>query len=140
MSVTIIYGDRPVAVASATAEGDNLWLSLDDLRATTGWELKPQGVCLDEVCVPIPPGREADFVGADGKQFNLAALTRQLNQPAVHDDAHAVWCFGEAASVRNHALQALQAPDVTLPDLDGNWHSLSAYRGRKVLLVSWASW
>ena len=91
MSVTIIYGDHPVAVASATAEGNNLWLSLDDLRATTGWELKPQGVCLGEVCVPIPAGRDADFVGTDGTQFNLAALARQLNQPAVHDDAHAVW-------------------------------------------------
>src|SRR5688500_16841573 len=140
MSVTIIYSDRPVSIASATAEGDNLWLSLDDLRATTGWELKPQGVCLDEVCVPIPPGREADFVGADGKQFNLAALTRQLNQPAVHDDAHAVWCFGEAARVRSQAGLALEALDLTLLDLDGNWPSLSAYRGRKVLLVSWGSW
>jgi hypothetical protein len=140
MSVTIIYSDRPVSVAGATAEGNNLWLSLDDLRATTGWELKPQGVCLGEVCVPIPAGREADFVGADGKQFNLAALARQLNQPAVHDDAHAVWVFGEAASARNNAFQSLQAPDFTLPDLEGTWHSLSAYRGRKILLVSWASW
>jgi hypothetical protein len=140
MSVTIMYGDRPVAVASATAEGNNLWLSLDDLRATTGWELKPQGVCLGEVCVPIPAGRDADFVGADGTQFNLAALARQLNQPAVHDDAHAVWCFGEAASARNNTWQSLQAPDFTLPDLDGQWHALSEYRGRKILLVSWASW
>jgi AhpC/TSA family len=140
MSVTIIYGDRPVSVASATAEGDNLWLSLDDLRATTGWEFKPQGVCLGEVCVPIPAGREADFVGADGKQCNLAALARQLNQPAVHDDAHAVWVFGEAASARDNVWQSLRAPDFTLPDLEGQWHSLSAYRGRKILLVSWASW
>src|SRR5215510_16528776 len=70
MSVTIIYGDRPVSVAKATAEGDNLWLSLDDLRTTTGWELKPQGVCLGEVCVPIPAGRAADFIRADGNQFN----------------------------------------------------------------------
>ena len=140
MSVTIIYGDRSVSVASTTAEGNNLWLSLDDLRATTGWELKPQGVCLGEVCVPIPAAREADFVRADGTQFNLAALARQLKQPAVHDGAHAVWFFGEAASTRNNTLQSLQAPDFTLPDLDGKWHALSEYRGRKILLVSWASW
>jgi len=140
MSVTLIYGDRPVSIASATAAGNNLWLSLDDLRATTGWELKPQGVCLGEICVPIPAGRKADFVRADGQQFNLAALARQLNQPAVHDDAHAVWCFGEAASAPNNALPSLQAPDFTLPDLDGKRHALSEYRGRKILLVSWASW
>src|SRR5262249_34938806 len=125
MSVTIIYGDRPVSVTSATAEGNNLWLSLDDLRPTTGWELKPQRVCLGEVCVPTPAGRDTDFVGADGTQFNLAALAGQLNQPAVPDDAHAVLCFGEAASARNNALQSLQAPDFTLPDLEGTWHSLS---------------
>src|SRR5262245_4912753 len=105
MSVTIIYGDRPISVVGATAEGNNLWLSLNDLRTTTGWELKPQGVCLGEVCVPIPAGRGADFVRADGQQFNLAALARQLHQPAVHHDAHAVWLFGEAASAHNDALQ-----------------------------------
>src|SRR5262245_22148235 len=113
MAVTILYGDRPVSVTNATAEGHNLWLSLDELRATTGWELHPQGLCRGEVCVPIPAGREADFVGADGTQFNLAALVRQLQQPAVHDDAHAVWCFGEAESRSNNALQSLQAPDFT---------------------------
>jgi hypothetical protein len=140
MSVTIIDGDRPMSVASATAEGNNLWLSLDDLCATTGWELTPQGVCLGEVCVPIPAGREADFVRADGTQFNLAALARQLNQPAVHDDAYAVWFFGEAVNARDNAWQSLQAPEFTLPDLDGQWQSLSEYRGQKILLVSWASW
>jgi AhpC/TSA family len=140
MSVTIIYGDRSASVANATAEGNNLWLSLDDLRATTGWELKPQGACLGEVCVPIPAGRETDFIRADRNQFNLAALARQLNQPVVHDDAYAVWFFGEAVNARDNAMQSLQAPDFTLPDLDGRLHSLSEYRGRKILLVSWASW
>src|SRR5689334_4507282 len=109
MAVTILYGDRPVSVANATTEGHNLWLSLDDLRATTGWELKPQGVCLGEVCVPIPTGRAAEFVRADDQQFNLAALARQLRQPVVHDDMHAVWCFGETAHTHNTALQSGQA-------------------------------
>ena len=43
MSVTIICGDRPVSVASAMAEGNNLWLSLDDLRATIGHRQDAQG-------------------------------------------------------------------------------------------------
>ena len=41
---------------------------------------------------------------------------------------------------RARALQSLQAPDFTLPDLDGRMHTLSEHRGRKVLLVTWASW
>jgi hypothetical protein len=140
MSVTIIYADRSMSVTNATAEGNNLWLSLDDLRSTTGWELKPEGVCQGEVCVPIPAGRETDFVRADGKLFNLTALARQLNQPAVYDNAYAVWFFGEAVNTRDSASQSLQAPDFTLPDLDGQLHSLSEYSGRKILLASWASW
>ena len=30
--------------------------------------------------------------------------------------------------------------DVGLPDLDGRPHRLSDHRGKKVLLVTWASW
>jgi AhpC/TSA family len=140
MPATVIYGDRPPSTTNAAPEGDNLWLSLDELRTATGWELKPQGACLADVCVPIPAGREAEFLRAGGKQFNLAALARAQGQPVVHDDAHSVWVFGETAAVRNNALRSLQAPDFTLPDLDGRLHSLSDYRGKKVLLVSWASW
>jgi len=140
MPATVIYGDRPSIVADAMTEGKDLWLSLDDLRTATGWELKPQGACLADTCVPIPAGREAEFLRANGAQFNLAALARLLGQPVAHDDTHNLWFFGEAASVRSHALLSLQAPDFTLPDLDGKLHALSDYHGKKILLVSWASW
>jgi peroxiredoxin len=32
------------------------------------------------------------------------------------------------------------APDFTLQDAAGNWHSLSDFRGRKILLFNWSSW
>lgn len=140
MPVTILHRDRSSPVASAAVEGNNLWLSLADLQAATGWELKPQGACLNDVCVPIPVGRETEFVRANGQEFNFAALARLQGQPVVHDDTHGVWFFGETAGTRSQTLASLQAPDFTLPDLDGRMHSLSQYRGKKVLLVSWASW
>jgi peroxiredoxin len=34
----------------------------------------------------------------------------------------------------------LMAPDFTLPDLSGTPRRLSDLRGKKVLLVTWASW
>jgi hypothetical protein len=138
MPATVIYREKPCEAPSASAQGENLWLLLGDLRTSTGWELKPQGVCRREVCVPIPSGREAEFL--DGERFNLAAFARYLEQPIVHDDAHGVWMFGEAATARREALLSLEAPDFSLPDLDGRLHSLSQYRGRKILLLSWASW
>ena len=38
------------------------------------------------------------------------------------------------------ALDSLEAPDFSLPDLEGNLHSLTDRRGKKVLLVAYASW
>ena len=48
--------------------------------------------------------------------------------------------IGVASADRGAALQTLDAPDFTLPDLTGTLHSLSQYRGKKVLLTSYASW
>jgi hypothetical protein len=58
----------------------------------------------------------------------------------VRDGPTRTWSIGESAVARRDALRSLDAPDFTLPDLDGTLHSLSQYRGKKVLLLSWASW
>jgi hypothetical protein len=57
MSVTILYKEQPPCPVRATADGDDLWLTLDDLRSATGWELRAEGVCRDGQCVRIPQGR-----------------------------------------------------------------------------------
>jgi hypothetical protein len=140
MPIDVIYGDRQSQALAAKAEGDNLWLAADDLAKVSGWELKPEGACKGEVCVPIPAGREADFVRDNRRSFNLSALARLLGQPVLHDDKNGVWFFGADAGSRRAALKSLEAPDFELPDLDGKMHRLSDYRGKKVLLAAWASW
>ena len=47
---------------------------------------------------------------------------------------------GVSAAERGARLNALEAPDFRLPDLSGAQHSLSEHRGKKVLLVAYASW
>ncbi|MBI3635877.1 MAG: cytochrome C biogenesis protein, partial [Candidatus Rokubacteria bacterium] len=47
---------------------------------------------------------------------------------------------GEASGARRERVQSLEAPDFRLPDLEGRLHTLAQYRGRKIFLVSWASW
>ena len=47
---------------------------------------------------------------------------------------------GVSARERARVLESLEAPDFTLPDLAGRVHRLSEQRGRKVLLVVYASW
>jgi AhpC/TSA family protein len=135
---TLLINARTTGLPEATTDGDTIWLPIESLETTTGWILKPEGACLDERCVPIPPGREAEFV-RDGR-FNIAALAEYLDQPILRDPPHEVIAIGESAEGRAGKLRTLQAPDFTLPDLDGRTHSLSDYRGRKVFLASWASW
>jgi hypothetical protein len=138
MAIDIIFGERVTAGVDADAAGNGLWLGGDDLKRVSGWEFKPQGFCKGDVCVPVPDARKHEFVA--GGRYNLAALANLLGQPVVTDEEHHAWCFGEAAAERKRMLTSLDAPDFTLPDLDGKMHSLSAYRGKKVFVVSWASW
>jgi len=140
MATDIIYGGRVSEIGGAKAEGDNLWLSNADLKRASGWELKPEGACMGDLCIPIPPSRASEFVRDNGRGFNLAALARHLGQPVVHDDKNRAWYFGEAAATRCASFASLQAPDFELPDLDRKMHRLSDYRGKKVLLAAWASW
>jgi len=117
---------------------DGLWLNADDFKRVSGFDLKPEGFCKGEQCYPVPPARKAEFEKSG--RYNLTALAELIGQPMVADEAHQVWCFGEAAENRKRALTSLQAPDFSLPDLEGTMHSLSEHRGKKILLVSWASW
>ena len=99
-----------------------------ELAARTGWEVKPQGACKGDMCVPLPVGPLA-----------AETLSERLGMPLVHDEAEGLWALGPD-TVGGRALATAQAPDLTLPDLDGRPFSLSSLRGQKVLLAAWASW
>ena len=131
----IAYGKKP---SRAEVDGDGAWLPVAGLAEATGWSLKPEGVCRDDVCVPIPRGKESEFV-RDGT-FNVLRFAEHMGQPAVREPGADLVVVGEAASERHARLSSLAAPDFELPDLQGNNHRLSSYRGKKVLVVTWASW
>jgi hypothetical protein len=75
-----------------------------------------------------------------GTRVDVAALGRHLGQPVLRSDRGNVWVLAQERSGPFQALRSLQAPDFTLPDASGRLHSLSEYRGKKVFLVTWASW
>jgi hypothetical protein len=136
--VTVIHEERVTEIARARAAGDALWLTSADVTRATGWALRPEGLCHRDTCVPIPRGRESELVQGDA--LDIAGFWRLAGHPVVRDGAGRTWVLGSAAADRARALRSLEAPDFTLPDLDGRRHTLSEHRGRKVLLVTWASW
>ena len=138
-AATILFPAGTLAV-TGEAEGDALWLTPAELATAGGWELKPEGLCRGTLCVPVPPA--ASWVRGRGAALcvDLAGLSRHLGQPVAASPEGAVWSIGEAAEDAADRLRSLDAPDVTLPDLDGRLHTLSSFRGRKVFLLAWASW
>lgn len=134
----ILSGDRRTDVPEAIPLDQDLWVPIADLEQSSGWVLKPEGACLGEFCVPLPAARETEFLR--GESFNLASFWRHLGRPVVHGDDGQTWLLGESDEALRSRLTSLQAPEFTLPDLEGRRHSLSDYRGTKVFLVAWASW
>ena len=105
------------------------------LEATLGWDLQPEGLCQGPMCIPVD---QSALVREDG--LDLGVLAGALQRPLVTDEKHAVASLGASHHERGEALASLEAPDFTLPDLGGNLHSLGDQRGKKVLLVAYASW
>jgi len=113
---------------------DGLWMSPADAEKITGWTLKPEGMCRADLCVPLPESA----VGPN--EVDVAAFWTKLGGPVVASDQRDVWALGAPADERNAALEGLEAPDFTLPDVNGVPRSLSQLRGKKVFLATWASW
>jgi hypothetical protein len=97
-----------------------------ELERRTGWVIKPEGACRDEVCLPLP------------SPFDVRELASRLGMALVHDGAHGVWALGPASGGR--ALASAELPDIVLPDRNGDAFSLRSLRGTKVFMIAWASW
>ena len=138
----IIFDGKTTQLSSFEVRPAGLWLSTKDLQQATGFEIKPQGVCRDELCFPIPAKRKAEFVNKRGSVtwFNLTAFASLTHQAVARDEKNGVWYFGPRGQAHESYLESMDAPDFTLADQDGKMHSLSQYRGTKVLLLTWASW
>ena len=132
---TLIDGDRALPLA-ARCDGDAVRVAPAALAAATGWELKPEGLCRGGVCVPV---RDRAAL-ADARGVDLAAFARALGRPLALDVAERAAALGTSAAERRARLATGAAPDFGLPDLHGRMHTLSAHRGKKALLIVYASW
>jgi hypothetical protein len=104
---------------------DRLDIDATAFQLGTGWEIKPEGACKGDVCVPLPGG------------FELTSTAERLGMALLHDEELGLWALGPE-SISAHALVSAEAPELVLDDIDGNEFRLSSLRGQKVVLVAWA--
>ena len=132
---TLIDGSDAQGV-EASVEGGHVTLSPKAMEAALGWQLKPEGLCRGPVCIPV---RDRSALERDGG-IDLEALADALGRPLALDTDERAAALGTPAADRAQSMASLEAPDFTLPDLEGKPHSLSEQRGKKVLLIAYASW
>ena len=101
-------------------------------EAASGWHIRPEGACKGDVCVPAPGVDRGDGT------LDVEVLRDRLRMPLVHDEVHGLYALGPESG--GQSLTSARAPDLTLPQVDGSEFSLNTLRGRKVVMVAWASW
>lgn len=136
MTAFTILGEGSAVEVEAATTGGAVRLSVEGVEQALGWELTEEGFCMGPVCYPLPP--DTDLVTDAG--IDLAGLATLIDRPLALDEAEGAAYLGVSSRERSQELELLYAPDFTLPDLDGDLHSLSDHRGKKVLLVAYASW
>jgi hypothetical protein len=111
---------------------DRLNIDAATFETATGWQIKPEGACKGEVCVPLDQSARA----ANG--FDVVATADRLGMSIVADPDAGLWSIGPE-SLGGRSLATAEAPELTLPDvLTGKDIKLSSFRGKKVVLASWA--
>lgn len=134
---TVLYDGRAIGldrISPDPKQPDALWIQTRDLPRINGFELKPQGACRADICIPVPKTMTR------GAYFNLTAFAERVGQRVVADVPARAWSFGEIPVVRGAFLESRMAPDFSVPDRQGRPVTLSQFRGKKVVLVTWASW
>jgi hypothetical protein len=104
-------------------------VATSDFERETGWVFKPEGACKGDVCIPLPEN--------PGERLDLVETASAMGLPVVTDQTHGLIAIGPE-SLGNRALTTAQAPELDLPDLDGNVFKLSSLRGQKVVVYAWA--
>lgn len=135
---TVLIADNSVALEPVDLDREpsshTLWIRARDLPRVNGFVLKPEGACRGPLCIPVAP----DMVRGDA--VNLTAFAESVGQCVVAEPDARVWSFGEMLGHGGDLASSRVAPDFTLPDRLGRPVRLSDFRGKKALIVTWASW
>jgi hypothetical protein len=131
-SATVLFGENAVSLDKVRTDSQDLWVRSKDLPRVNEFEVKPQGACRADVCIPLAKNLK------NGEWFNLTGFARKIGETYVAEQN--VWSFGEIPVLRGGFYNSRIAPDFAVPDRKGRVVHLSDFRGKKTLVVTWASW
>ena len=100
-------------------------------EAGTGWEIKPEGACKGDVCIPLQGVSEH----ADG--YDVRELAAAMALPIAESGDKSLVAVGPE-SVGARALTSAASPDFELPDINGKLFRLSSLKGKKIMVYAWA--
>jgi len=132
---TIVDAERAVPVPARVA-GERVLLDPAALKDALGWEIHDGLLCNDAMCIPLADEGALVREGA----IDLAGLAQAMDRAVAVDADERAAFLGGSARERSQALASQHAPDFALPDLAGRTHTLGEHRGKKILMVAWASW
>jgi hypothetical protein len=132
----IVNHTGEIAQAQVGSEFGQFAIPLNDFEIITGWKLKPEGLCIDQICVAVRDPKSL----TNQTEIDIVEFARITNQNIVVDHVRKIAALGEHADTRSEAMTTLDAPDFTLPDIHGKQISFSDFNRRKRLLLAWSSW
>jgi len=136
-STTVLYQGKKIVLAE-TGASDALLVRPADLPSINGFELKPEGACYNDLCIPLNDDLLVQQSGTEW--FNLTAFADLLGQPWVADTDAAVWSFAEIPAKRENTMVHALAPDFEVTDRSGQVIRMADLKGKKALIVTWSSW
>ncbi len=132
---TVLYGERSTTVEKIQPDPEESYgFAKPTCPRSTILKSNRKGACRNDLCIPI----SKDLT--HGEFFNLTGFAQKLGQAVVADPDTRVWSFGEIPVLRGAFVSSRIAPDFAVPDRKGKIVHLSDFRGKKVLVVTWASW
>ncbi len=119
------------------AAGTPRLVTAHDFEAISGWDLRPEGLCNGDACVPV---RDRPALEPATGVIDVAVAAGLLDRPVVVDDDAGIVAVGSSRDSRRRALADREAPGFTLPDLHGQPRTLAELQGRATVLVTFSSW
>jgi len=136
-NATVLYQGKQITLTNI-GDGERLLIDPADLTRINGFEVKAEGACYEDACIPIT----SDLLVQQGDRtwLDLCAFADLIEQPYVADTQARVWSFADIPARRENLMVSAQAPDFEVKDRQGNVIRMADFKGKKALIVTWSSW